>query len=284
MLALGCGLLAALLWGFHDLAVRHMSARSDMAAGLLVVLLAGAVCLLPLLALPGVDLAPPAGRALALTAAAGLSFAVAAYCLWGAFRYGPVRIVSPITAAYPVVSLGLAIAAGASVPALAWVAVLGVIAGVAIVASGEPDSAQPFSLPRVIAWSVAAAIGYATTFALGQAVMVDQAAVPTFLITRLAAAVAIVALMLVNRRASWPRGRGLWLLVLTGALDAFALSLVFYAGRLPDASYATVTASLFGVITILLAAALLRERLTARQWAGVVVCFVGVGVLARVAG
>ncbi len=297
LIALAIGLVVAVLWGFHDLIVRMQSAGSDVYAAMLVVLLSGAVCLLPLAlvgdgAVGGAavgtagdtagDTAWPGGRALALTVAAGIMLAIATRCLWGAFGAGPVRIVSPITTSYPVFSLALAAAAGTSVPPLAWLATLVVIAGVATVASGEVERDVAYSLPRAVAWALGAALAYALTFALGQAVMAEEAALPTLLVSRLAAAGVVLAVMLGSGGLRWPARATLPVLCAAGALDALALGLVFWAGRFEHASFATVTASLFGVVTILLAAAFLKERLTARQWVGVGIVFAAIALLGSV--
>jgi drug/metabolite transporter (DMT)-like permease len=64
-----------------------------------------------------------------------------------------------------------------------------------------------------------------------------------------------------------------------GVLDAIALSAVTASGRLPQAEYASVSSSLFGVGTILLASYFLKEQLTALQWAGVATVFAGIAAL-----
>ena len=278
MLTLGIGIAAALLWGVHDLCVRRLSREVDVPAGMLVVLLVGAACLVPATLLTG-DAASLGGRGLALTALAGVLFATATGCLWRAFGSGPVRVVAPITAAYPVASLGLAAAGGEPVDAFAWAAVAVVIAGVAIVAAGEGERDEPYSLRAAVAWSVATAVAFAVTFALGQAIVAGQAAMPTLLVTRLAAAGAVVAFMLATGGPRMPERGALPMLAAMGALDAGALGLVLWAGRFDDASYATVTASLFGVVTILLAATFLGERLLARQWLGVGIAFAAIAAL-----
>lgn len=279
MTALALGIAVAVLWGFHDLIIRILSAGADVLACMLVVLLAGSICLLPLAFAGEAVPAWPGARSLALMALAGALLAVATRCLWGAFGAGPVRIVSPITAAYPVFSLAFAVVGGETVPALAWLATLGVIAGVGVVASGEADHDGPWSLHAAVAWSVGGALGYAATFALGQRIMATEAALPTLLIVRLAAAGVVALVMLGGGGLRWPARRSLPVLLAAGALDAVSLGLVFWAGRFDNASFATVTASLFGVVTILLAAVFLRERLTAWQWVGVGIVFAAVAVL-----
>lgn len=261
--------------------VRRLSRELDVAASMAVVLVVGSLCLLPPMLFSSEALHTDV-RLLTSTAVCGLLFAAATYALWRAYGSGPVRVVAPITAAYPVVSLGLAAAGGETVSALAWGAVLVVILGVAIVASVEADRPDDYDLRTTVGWSSACAVAFALTFALGQSVMSEQAVLPTLLITRLGALVGIVVFMMVTAGLRLPPRSALPLLALMGVLDVAALGLVFFAGRFPSASYATVTASLYGVVTILLAGFFLKERLLARQWVGVAVTFAAIGVLGSI--
>jgi drug/metabolite transporter (DMT)-like permease len=65
-----------------------------------------------------------------------------------------------------------------------------------------------------------------------------------------------------------------------GCLDAVALSSVIASGALPQASYASVASSLFGVVTILLAWGILGERVKLTQGAGIALIFMGLARLA----
>ena len=64
-----------------------------------------------------------------------------------------------------------------------------------------------------------------------------------------------------------------------GAFDAVALALVTASGNLPQAEYASVSSSLFGMGTILLASYFLNERLRWMQWGGVAAVFGGIATL-----
>ena len=68
-------------------------------------------------------------------------------------------------------------------------------------------------------------------------------------------------------------------MVLMGLLDAAALTAVTFAGGMRNAEYASVAASVFGVITILLAWRFLHEPMRASQWAGVALVFTGIAAL-----
>ena len=291
--ALALGILAALCWGVHDLCVRRVSRRAPIATCLLIVLVVGALAQLPLLALPGGGTGEGAGadtteataagitlapRSLVALLATGGAFATASYALYRAFAVGPVRLVAPLVGAYPVATSALAAFGGASFGAGHWTAVLAVVAGIALVAAGT-DGPRRYPLAPTFGWSLLSALAFATTFSIGQALAarLDPAAVS--LGTRLAACLALGLGIVVTRtwrlpeRADWP------VLALMGLLDAVALGAVLLAGRQPDAVLASVTASLFGAVTIVLARVFLAEAMNARQWLGVGVAFAAIGWL-----
>ena len=62
--------------------------------------------------------------------------------------------------------------------------------------------------------------------------------------------------------------------------EALAMTLTYSAGRLPSPEFAAVAASCFGVVTILLAWAFLKEAMRPSQWLAVGLVFAGIGTLA----
>jgi drug/metabolite transporter (DMT)-like permease len=282
MLALGLGLLAAAIWAVHDLLARRLSQGAELVPIVLWVLISGCTVLV-IPALIFGDWGSLSGKAIMLAGAAGLAFAVAIGALYRAFSMAPARIVSPIIGAYPVMSLMFATAQGRMVSLADWGSVLAVVAGIAIVAltadhRADPGLARksPFAAMR---WSGLSALAFATTFALGQEAARQGADLPTILITRLVAVLTMGGVFFVAK-SSFASLRGNWrLITLMGVFDALALSLVAASGRLPQAEYAAVSASLFGVGTILLASYFLREKLHLLQWAGVVMVFGAIATL-----
>jgi drug/metabolite transporter (DMT)-like permease len=100
-------------------------------------------------------------------------------------------------------------------------------------------------------------------------------------------AVALAAILVLLARRGGPAlpARGLiGILALMGALDALALGLVTASGGLPHAEYAAISSSLFGVLTVLLAAWFLRERVRPAQWLGIVAVFSGIAGLGLAGG
>lgn len=109
MTALTLGLIAALSWGFHDICVRFLSQRTPLSACIFIVLLTGLVFHFGLMALRD-GFAPVSNTALWLSLGTGAFFAMATFGLYHAFQRGPVRLVAPLIAGYPILSVAIAAA------------------------------------------------------------------------------------------------------------------------------------------------------------------------------
>lgn len=281
MLTLGFGLTAALIWAVHDLLARKVTQGAALLPILFTVLGAGCIVLLPAAFVAG-DWSTMTERAWAFAATSGLAYAIAGGCLYKAFSVAPVRLVSPVIGAYPMLSLAIAVAQGRTVTATDWLAVTVIVAGIAIVAlASREDSPEGYAAPPAVAlgWAALSAIGFATTFALGQEATRHGSELPVSLIGRLVALVAIIGLALLRRASLAPPRGQVWILCLMGLMDALALGVVTASGGLPQAEYASVTASLFGVLTVLLAAWFLRETVRPVQWLGIAAVFGGIAAL-----
>lgn len=281
MLALGFGLTAALIWAVHDLLARKVSQGAALLPIIAVVLVSGCVVLAPV-ALTFGDWSRMTGAAVALSTGYGLAYAVAGGALYKAFSLAPVRLVSPVIGAYPMLSLLVAAAQGQPVMLADWLAVAAIVSGIAIVATAARDDAPDgyAAAPAVaLGWAALSGVGFATTFALGQEATRQGAELPAMLIGRIVALLAILALAGLRRSSVRPPRGQICLLGLMGAFDAVALGLVTAAGSLPRAEYASVTSSLFGVLTVLLAAWVLKERVRLVQWLGIATVFTGIAAL-----
>lgn len=281
MLALGLGLTAALLWAVHDLLVRKLSQHMAILPIMLVVMAAGSVALMAPAIYLRDDWAGLSVRAMALAAAGGLAVTVAIGALYRAYSMAPVRIVAPVVGAYPILSLVIAALQGRPVTLADWLAVAAVVGGIAIVSVfyEQQDETDPPSPLLAISWSALSALGFAVTFALGHEAVREGSELPVILITRLVA-LGCTGLLCLRYHSRLSTLRGYWgLVILMGVIDAIALSAVTASGRLPQAEYASVSSSLFGVGTILLAMVFLGERLQRVQWIGVIIVFGGIAAL-----
>lgn len=280
MSALTLGLVAALCWGFHDICVRFLSQKTAISACIFIVILTGLVFHSVLTIATG-TLQPMPARAVYLSLGAGGFFIIATFGLYYAFQRGPVRLVAPLIASYPILSVSWAALQGIPISTVQWLAVLAIVLGVSLVAAlSDTSTDETPPMGRTIFYALISAIGFAGTFALGQSAAAMSHDMPSTLVTRVAALSLVVAILLVFRQPFWPGRQALPWLVAMGVADGIALMCVLSAGALPNAKYASVSSSLFGMLTILLAWMFLKERMTSAQWAGCIVAFAGVGYLA----
>ena len=279
MLSLGFGLIAAVCWGVHDILVRFIGQKVGVLAALSTVLLAGLIFMAPLSIIYG-DWSNLNQTAVTYAVLSGLAFVVASYSLYNAFGIGPVRLVAPIIGAYPIISLGIAVFQGSTIGVTQWIAVLVVIGGVALVASLSEGSESDGNQRDAILWSLLAAVGFAVTFALGQEASRLGDELAAIGITRITAVIAVF-IFAALRHTDWrPVKASARFLILMGLLDAVALSVVLAAANLDNPEFAAVAASIFGMLTIILAWKFLSEKMNTLQWCGVAIAFAGIGFLA----
>lgn len=277
MISLSLGLMAALFWGLHDFTVRRVGGRADVAAMVAVVTAFGLIPLLVVAVWIGGWQAVGAKQA-ALAVTAGVTAVVANLGLYRAFTIGPVSLVAPICGAYPVLSVLFAIARGQDSSPLVWLAVLAVVLGVATVARGE-GGASAGSRLAAAAWAALASVSFALTFGLAQWSAETGAHLPVAAITRITS-LAVALIWLSQRRPGLGGIATIWpALLLMGCLDVGALTAVTLAGGLPNAEFAAVASSIFGIVTILLAWKFLHEPMRPTQWAGVALVFAGIAAL-----
>ncbi|ESW62101.1 MAG: hypothetical protein Q27BPR15_02820 [Rhodobacter sp. CACIA14H1] len=277
MISLTLGLVAALCWGLHDFTIRRIGGRADVAAMFATVTLFGLLPLIPVALLAGgwQAIGP---QQMVLAVAAGITSVSANIGLYRAFTIGPVSLVAPICGAYPVLSVLFSVARGNPAGGQEWLAVLAVVAGVAVVARGEGGASSGSRLAAAL-WAALASLSFALTFGLAQWSAETGAHLPVAAITRLTA-LAVALVWLLQRRpgsgglaAIWPS------LLIMGFLDVGALTTVTLAGGLPNAEYAAVASSIFGIVTILLAWKFLHEPMRPAQWGGVALVFAGIAAL-----
>jgi drug/metabolite transporter (DMT)-like permease len=281
MLALICGLTAACAWAVHDLLVRKIGQGAAILPMMLVVLAAGTVALvLPTLVVA--DWQAMTGPSVLSSAGAGLAYVLGMGGLYRAFSLAPVRLVAPILGAFPMISLGFAAMGGKAVSWVEAAAVLAIVGGIAIVALTGRDEGGHGTETRAgeaIVWSFAGTIGFATTFWLAQDAARQGDEMASIAVTRVVALVVVLAIALALRPPLRSVAGSTGTLAVMGVLDAVAISLVTFSGRLPNPEYAAISSSLFGVLTILLAWRFLKESVLPRQWLGITTVFAGIAVL-----
>ncbi len=275
LLAVVLGLLSAASWGSGDFAGGLASKRSPLLGVLAIGQGTGVVLALAAAALIGEPLPQPA--TIAWSAAAGASGAVGLAALYRGLAVGRMAVVAPVSA---VLSAALPVVWSAAAEGLPPASKLGgfglALAGIWLVARAGPSEGGGEGLPLAIL----AGCGFG-----GFLILLHRGATGGTFWPLVAARGTSLALSLgaalVLRRPFRPAVSALPLVVLSGALDAggnafFVLST--HAGRL---DIAAVLSSMYPASTVLLAAALLRERISRPQGAGIAAVLGAIALIAR---
>lgn len=275
-------LLASVLWGTADFLGGRTTRRLPVASVLGVSQLAALLALVPLAAVLGAFDEP---RSYVLPGlAAGVAGVLALGAFYRALATGTMGVVAPLAALGVVVPVVVGLLDGERPGPwrLAGIA-LGVV-GI-VLASGPELSGGTGGRPLVLA--ALAGLGFGVVFVLlaeGSESGSTGAVVMTLLTMRLVSVVLLTLLLLLAaprrgvelsvRRADLP------VLLAIGAFDVGANGAFALASQSDLVSVASVLASLYPVVTVLLARQLLAERLARTQLVGVGLAMAGVGLLA----
>jgi drug/metabolite transporter (DMT)-like permease len=212
----------------------------------------------------------------------GVSQAFGVWWFYAALGAGPISVVSPLTA---VLVAGIPVAVG-----LALGERPGVVAGVGIVVAlvavvmvsreATDEDVTPHKFTATVAWlTVGSGIAFGLNF-----VLIDQAPVEARLwplvYARLTATVLVIVIAALSHNLRPPTGTPLRLAMLAAVLDVGANIAMLLALQASLLSLAGVLMSLYPAATVLLAIAVLRERVTRWQAVGMVLALAAVAMIA----
>lgn len=213
---------------------------------------------------------------------AGIAAACGFGCFYSAMGRGLITVVAPVSAVMTaIIPVGYALARGErpGTPAQIGLVVALVAVIVVSVAPGKQDAAAGALDRGVLALSLASGLFFGL-FLIAFSRVSEQAGMWPVTLERLAAAATLVVLALALTRGPVEGVRRLLPYVLAiGAIDLIASVLVLLALQRGPVAIASVFASLYPVTTVLLAGAILRERLSRLQYVGVVCALVAVAVV-----
>jgi drug/metabolite transporter (DMT)-like permease len=279
------GLVGALSWGLHDFLARFPSRKLGPTNTTFLVTATGFVALTLWIILVNGTPDRLAWSSSWLAAVAGIFSALATLALFTALTLGPVSIVTPIAGAFPAPALLFAVIGGLRPTHVEWLAMASVLAGVALVSqSGERHQAtgaiEPGKLKSVVGFSLLAGLSFAVSLTAGQAAAPALGSIETAWLARVFALVT-VALLYLRPSVEWQQpGRWLPFLAFMGCLDVLALTTIMAAGHMPNPAVATVVASSFSAVSVVLARIVLKEIIVPIQLIGMALIFGGVAVLA----
>jgi drug/metabolite transporter (DMT)-like permease len=234
--------------------------------------LAGLLVLLPFLHVP-------AGSYLLVGAAAGMIATLSLAAFYRAMATAPISLVAPITAAGTGIPVLVGVARGERLGLVQVLGILVTLAGV-ILASGPEFRSGAVVRKQAIGYAIGAALGFGVAYTL-LALAAGSSVYGTLLLQRIGGLIVLAPIVLrsgVLRRISFT-ARRLGALLAIGGCDIVANGSYALAASRGDLAIAAVLASLYPVVTALLARALLAERLRPVQSVGVIAALGGVLLL-----
>lgn len=285
------GLLTALAWGSADFIARFATQRIGTLRTMLYMQSIGFLLLtmvLPWLGGWG-HLADGSGwQPWAWGLLGGSINAIATLTFYRAFEIGKMAVVAPVSASYPALTLLISWIGGDRLSAVRVAGIIFTLAGVVIVAGAEHvaagnDGAKGQKSGRGVGWAIAAAILFAVLFwLLGTRIIPRVGATQTVWMIRLTSSVVGLAVILLARQPiRLPRGNVRWMALGMGAFDTAAFVFSNRGMQMEHIAVISVLGSLYGAVTVALAAIFLRERISRLQLAGIVTIFVGILLISR---
>ncbi|MDR2986841.1 MAG: DMT family transporter [Nocardiopsaceae bacterium] len=269
-------LTASLLWGSSDFGGGLMSRRLHPSAAVLIsqgMALIALLVLVPVFAISG-------GWYLAIAAAAGVVGTMALTSFYRAMADAPLSLVAPITAVGTAIPVLTGLVRGDHLSPLQGAGIGVSLVGV-ILASGPEFRGEVQHRRKAVIFAVLAAIGFGVAYTLLALAVSDGNLYGTLLIQRIAG-VAVLAMIVL--RAGILGGvklgiKRLAALAAIGISDVVANGSYALAASRGNLAVAAVLASLYPVVTALLARGILAERLRPVQSMGVLAAVGGVVLL-----
>lgn len=212
--------------------------------------------------------------------------------LYRSFEIGKMSIVAPISAGYPALTMVLSAMTGERLTAARFAGIALIIVGVIVVARGEemPGDANPLEKQTHpgkkylgVGWALLSGVGFGVMFwILGIRVVPLLGSAPSVWLIRLTSVVMTAAVILFVRRPMAMPGKGAnrWILGV-GILDTSAYVLNNFGLQHEQVSVVSVLASLYGAVTVGLAATILGEKISRLQGMGIIAIFLGIFLISR---
>lgn len=219
---------------------------------------------------------------------AGLLNACATLSLYRSFEIGKMAVVAPLSASYPALTLGLSWLGGDHLSAARSVGVVLILFGAVVVAGGEhlpeENSPQPRDKnTRGIGLAMVAAVGFGVLFwLLGIRIVPRVGAVQAVWMIRLMSSFLTASVIFAAAQPIYlPRGSVRWMALGMGTFDTLAFVLSNRGMQMEQVAVISVLSSLYGAVTVGLAAIFLREHISRWQWAGIATIFGGIFLISR---
>jgi drug/metabolite transporter (DMT)-like permease len=227
---------------------------------------------------------------------AGSINTLAMFALYRAFEIGKLSLVGPVSASYPALTVVLSLLSGERLSAFRAVGIVAALLGVIFVAAGEKSSgpvsafdnsgdadrsSQKSSRVPGLGWAIAAAFSFAVLFwLLGLRIIPRTGALATVWLIRVSGALITFTVLLAEKIPLPIKNKRIRAQLYTmGCFDTAAFALSNLGMRIEQVAVVSVLGSLYGAVTVALAAIFLKERIAPLQWTGIAAVFLGVALM-----
>jgi len=280
MLAIALALGSSMLWGFSDFLGGVKSRSFPVPVVLAVMYLTSLTAMAIFVGVRGEG--PPEREAIVAGLGAGLFGIAGLMAFYRALAIGTMSIVAPVASTGVCLPVLVGLATGDQPGLLRSLGLAAAIVGV-VLASREDDAggADPRLQRQSVLLAIVAGLGFGMYFVLAEISSSGDVGW-ALLLSRVAACPFVVAFALIalHRGGRGLRGRDLAIVAGIGLLDLGANVLYNTSTTIGELSTVAVASSLYPVTTVLLAAALLGERVRGVQRTGVIIALCGVVLIA----
>lgn len=275
MVAVALGLAASVSWGVADFLGGLKSRQLHVLSVLVLSQVVGMLLVGALVAARGDG--PPDARFLVYGALAGVSGLIGLAAFYRGMAVGAMAVVAPISATGAAIPVIVGVATGDRPSAIQGAGLLLALTGVVIASREEGTAGARVAAGTGLALAAAAGFG---GFFVGMDAASDGGVLWALLAARTFDVALLLGVALVLRPGLALSARDTRDLAAVGLFDVTANALFALASTEGLVSLVAVVASLYPVVTILLARAVLAERVRMSQGVGVVLALLGVAAIA----
>ena len=274
------GILSALSFGVGDFLARFSSQEVGFKNSLFFMLVVGSIFYLLLFYIFGDSLAPNA-IGLSNSFLSGILIMFGLLCLYRGLQMGPVSIVAPIVAINPLFVFTIRFALGSEPTLLQWISTLIVISGAVFVSISAESHQESLGLTKKqIKDSVIISFMSSVMLALGLVFSQEASntlnTLETVIYIRFFSLLGIAILILFTKSKIFLTKKSIPILFFQGILETTGYFCLVYAYAFDKVSIAVVISSGFGLVTVVLARFILKEKISKIQGSGIFLSFLGV--------